>query len=78
MEGYDDYGNSDDGKRKIAALRGDTRQRIDQVLTGEMSGLGFGRSALISAFLDMYSMMTFEQKALVHALAAVAEKNLPS
>lgn len=49
----DHRGRMSDG-RSLAALRGDTRDKLDGLLLRELMGTGIGRSAFIQASIDLY------------------------
>lgn len=63
--------------RKFAALRGDTRDRLDSLLTHEFSGTGIGRSAFIQAAVTYFQgFMTEDQQIDFATIATFCENEL--
>ena len=62
--------------RKLAGLRGDTRDQLDRLLMTTLEGTGIGRSAFILAAIDLVSEMPELQKANFAARAATHEHAL--
>ena len=67
----------DIGTRKVAALRGDTRNELDWLLLHELMGTGIGRSAFIKAAIEVFrGMPSFEQEVFT-GIAKKYEEELP-
>lgn len=62
--------------RQVCELRGDTRDRLDALLMGALHDTGIGRSALISALVDVWPHLPNDTADAIVAAGKVWELSL--